>query len=99
MTPHVTPLAVLLLLLLIVTLGYIGTCVIWPFKACWRCHGTGRLHSPLLLGAYRLCPHCDATGLRLRIGRRVWNAYRHLHHDIRHDMRDEIRREIDRHNR
>lgn len=96
MTPHADPLAVLLLPLLIVTLGYIGTCVIWPFKACRRCHGTGRLHSALLLGAYRLCPHCEATGLRLRIGRRVWNAYRHLHHDIHRDLRNDHRDRIDR---
>jgi hypothetical protein len=93
LTPHGDPLAVLFLPLLIVTFGYIGTCVIWPFRACRRCQGTGRLRSPLLLGAFRLCPRCNATGRRLRVGRRVWNAYRSLHHDIRRGIRDDRRRD------
>jgi hypothetical protein len=76
----------ILLTTLLFTLGYILTCWIWPFRACRHCGGTGRIQSPFLR-AIRLCPSCEATGLRLRFGRRIWNAYRSLqdpHHHNRH---------------
>jgi len=79
-TPHNDLDALALVTLAIVTLGYFATCAIWPFKPCRRCAGTGTLRSPFLR-AIRLCPHCDASGLRLRFGRRVWNAYRRLPRD------------------
>ncbi|MEU6264854.1 hypothetical protein [Saccharopolyspora shandongensis] len=53
--------------------GYLGTCVLWPYKVCRTCQGRGRLSR--LLGV-RLCPTCDATGLRLRAGRRALDAAR-----------------------
>jgi hypothetical protein len=50
-------------------------CVIWPFAACVRCSGNGKLRSP---GgkAWRTCKRCGGSGARLRIGRVVWNALR-----------------------
>jgi hypothetical protein len=63
-----------------VTLGYVGLCLLWPFKACRHCGGYGQRHG--LLGGIRLCGHCNGTGLRLRLGRRVWNALRRLYRDI-----------------
>ena len=75
------PLAdVLLLVAPLITLGYVASCVLWPFKACRRCEGLGQIAGPF--GGIRLCRHCDATGLRLRLGRRVWNAFRRLYRDI-----------------
>jgi hypothetical protein len=71
-----------LALILLVTIGYALTCAVWPFAACRRCHGTGRLRSPLGR-AYRLCPRCNRTGLRLRIGRRIYNHVRSLSRDSR----------------
>lgn len=65
-----------------VTLGYLGLCVVWPFRTCRRCQGYGQLRG--LFGGIRLCGHCDGTGLRLRLGRRVLNALRHRYRDI-HD--------------
>jgi hypothetical protein len=80
----VNPLAPLASALLIaapfITLGYLGLCLVWPFKACRRCHGHGQFHG--LFGGIRLCGHCDGTGLRLRLGRRAWNAFRRLYRDI-----------------
>jgi hypothetical protein len=80
----VNPLAPLASTLLIaspfVTLGYLGLCLVWPFKACRRCRGHGQFHG--LFGGIRLCGHCDGTGLRLRLGRRAWNAFRRLYRDI-----------------
>lgn len=75
------PLAdVLLLVVPIITLGYIASCALWPFKACPRCEGQGQIVGPF--GGIRLCRHCDATGLRLRLGRRAWNTLRRLYRDI-----------------
>lgn len=70
----------LLLITPFVTLGYLGMCLVWPFTACRRCGGAGQHHGPF--GGIRLCGHCDGTGLRLRLGRRIWNALRRLYRDI-----------------
>ena len=87
MTPFDDPRVTLALLLALITLGYTATCAIWPFKACKHCGGTGKLHSPLIK-AVRLCPRCpNASGLKLRAGRKAWNAYRRLHHTKRRDRR------------
>ncbi|MGW5642214.1 hypothetical protein ACWEV3_11010 [Saccharopolyspora sp. NPDC003752] len=51
--------------------------MIWPFKACRTCRGAGRIRSPFLR-SYRLCTVCKATGLRLRAGRKAYNAARRL---------------------
>jgi hypothetical protein len=75
------PLASTLLVLApLITLGYAGLCAIWPFTACRRCHGYGQFQG--LFGGVRPCGHCDGTGLRLRLGRRVWNALRRLYRDF-----------------
>ncbi|MBB5840007.1 hypothetical protein [Kribbella italica] len=52
--------------------GYLLTCRIWPFRACGRCKGLGRLHAPNGK-SWRDCPRCNGKGRRLRIGRRIWN--------------------------
>lgn len=62
-----------------VTFGYLTLCLIWPFKTCRRCGGLGRYHGPF--HGIRLCGHCDGAGLRLRLGRRIWNAIRRQYHD------------------
>jgi hypothetical protein len=72
-----SPTSALVLVALIVTLGYALTCAVWPFRACRRCQGTGRLHGPLR--GIRLCRRCTGTGLRLRLGRRIWNHARDLY--------------------
>jgi hypothetical protein len=68
------------LLTLAITVGYAGTCVVWPFGPCRRCHGAGKLKSRLGR-LYRLCRRCHGTGLRLRYGRRLYNAYKRLNRD------------------
>jgi hypothetical protein len=70
----------LLLVTTVVTLGYAFTCWLWPFKACRRCHGTGRRKS-ILGRIYRLCRRCHGEGLRLRTGRQIANHLRQLHRD------------------
>lgn len=62
---------------LLVTLGYLATCWLWPFKACRTCRGTGKLRAPFGR-ALRYCPACRHTGLRLRAGRKAYNALHRL---------------------
>ncbi|SDP87899.1 hypothetical protein SAMN04487905_111148 [Actinopolyspora xinjiangensis] len=83
MTPTLSALATLALPALPITLSYVATCVLQPFKTCRACHGTGTLRSPLI-NTTRLCPHCHATGLRLRLGRHLYNHTRRLTHRRNH---------------
>jgi hypothetical protein len=73
----------LLLAALAVTACYVGACVIWPFRACRRCDGNGKIRSPSGR-AWRTCPRCKGSGGRLRLGHHVWNHLR--------DRRDDTRR-------
>ena len=73
----------LLLPALLITLGYLGSCVRWPFTACRTCRGHGLTHG--FLGGVRMCGSCDGTGLRLRFGRRLINAVRRLHRESNSD--------------
>jgi len=52
--------------------GYVIACAVWPFAACRRCEGAGKLKSPTGR-AFRLCRRCKATGRRIRTGRRLFN--------------------------
>lgn len=78
MDPLATLASPLVLLLLVVTFGYILACAIWPYQPCPRCHGTGKLRAPFGR-ALRICGRCRGTGLRLRLGRRIWNHLRRHH--------------------
>ncbi|MFG1658085.1 hypothetical protein ACGFIY_16310 [Micromonospora chersina] len=59
-----------------VTLGYAGLCWVSPFTTCQRCAGTGRTTTRFLRRP-RACRRCD-RGMRLRIGRRVFNFFHRL---------------------
>ena len=51
-------------------LGWTGFYLIgcaWPYRACRRCHGAGKLRSPSGK-AWRRCPCCKASGTRIRTG-------------------------------
>ena len=78
MHPHPIAASALILPLVLVTLGYVGACVVWPFAACRKCGGAGRRRSPSGR-AWRYCHRCHGTGARLRAGRRIWNYLRNLH--------------------
>lgn len=81
MTPTLSPLATLMIAALIITFGYFATCVLWPFKPCRACSGTGKRHARIVR-AFRLCPRCRGTGRRIRIGRHAYNLanHRRRHH-------------------
>lgn len=63
-----------------VTFGYLGLCLIWPYRACRRCEGMGRFRGPF--GGIRMCGPCAGSGLRLRFGRRVINTIHRIYRDL-----------------
>ncbi|RLK59931.1 hypothetical protein CLV68_0421 [Actinokineospora cianjurensis] len=69
-------------LVVMFTLGYVATCAIWPFKRCRRCKGAGSHRAPLIR-AFRPCRPCGGNGYRLRMGRRVHNAWTRVRRDRR----------------
>lgn len=68
----------LILIVLLVTAGYIVACVLWPFTACRVCEGQGKFRSPSGR-AWRKCRRCKGTGTRIRRGRRLWTSLRRTH--------------------
>jgi Zn finger protein HypA/HybF involved in hydrogenase expression len=83
-----------ILIILFVTGGYALACWVKPFTHCHRCEGTGdsprrwidRLRygqrsKPRAARARPTCPHCRGTGLRLRIGRRMYNHLSRIRRD------------------
>lgn len=89
-----TPNALVSLLVLALPTGYALLCWLSPFAACRFCDGTGNHiswwerrqartnpnHKPKRR-IRKPCRRCKGTGARLRIGRRIHNAGRRLHHD------------------
>lgn len=70
-SPHpAVALAAVAVTLLVLTLGYLVACAVWPYANCIRCHGAGKFRSPTGK-AWRNCPRCKGTGRRVRIGRRI----------------------------
>lgn len=72
MSPIPDPSTLFMVAAIAVAVGYVGLVAFWPFKACRRRHGAGKLRAPIGLGL-RCCPRCAGAGLRLRIVRRLWN--------------------------
>nr|WP_238431853.1 hypothetical protein [Streptomyces cavernae] len=56
--------------------GYAVLCAVKPFAPCRRCRGLGEIER---FGKPRMCPRCHNHRLRLRVGRRVHNAWRRTH--------------------
>lgn len=65
--------------LFIVTVGYAVRCWISPFGPCRACDGMGHaLHHDRKgrLKRGRTCRRCRGTGIRIRVGRHLWNRWR-----------------------
>lgn len=60
--------AALMLALIVAVLIYIGLCAFAPYTSCPKC--TGRLRPSAPAG----CAWCGQSGIRLRLGRRIFNA-------------------------
>ena len=82
MHPHAGTAIVAALTLIVITLGYVMACAVWPFTACRKCHGNGKHRSPSGK-AWRYCRRCKGNGTRLRTGRKAYNLVRRLHSEGR----------------
>jgi hypothetical protein len=78
----VNTLGVFLLVTIAVTLGYVWSCAVYPYRLCRSCRGVGHFRSPVLR-AIRLCRRCGGTGRTLRTGRRAYNAAARARRTIR----------------
>jgi DnaJ-class molecular chaperone len=56
--------------------SYAVLCAVQPFARCRRCQGAGEITR---FGKQRTCPRCLGDKLRLRVGRRLHNAWRRTH--------------------
>ena len=80
MDPALLIASAVIIIALFITIRYAAKCYMRPFRRCRACHGKG--HKPNRIGrGTRDCRRCRATGLRLRIGRHLWNHLRALHRD------------------
>ncbi|MDF5751954.1 hypothetical protein [Spongiactinospora sp. TRM90649] len=65
-----TLLALLGLYVPLVTLGYCLICLVCPWRACPRCRTHRRRHA---------CRACNGTGMRPRLGWRIYTYLRRFH--------------------
>jgi hypothetical protein len=63
---------------IVVAICYAALCAASPFGTCRRCAGRGRLGTTRGLHS-RPCRNCDATGLRIRAGRHLYNEIMRAH--------------------
>ena len=66
--------------LIAITVGYAAVCAASPFRNCRRCGGRGRIGAGRGLRS-RPCRRCDATGIRLRLGRHLFNELARVRRD------------------
>jgi hypothetical protein len=67
------------LLVLLFTLGYACVCAASPFGACRKCRGMGFALKTDRKGRPKRgkhCRRCDGNGIRIRVGRHLWNLWR-----------------------
>ncbi|AEW95891.1 MULTISPECIES: hypothetical protein [Streptomycetaceae] len=76
--------ALAITLLLAVTLGYALLCAASPFGNCRKCRGLGYRLTYDRKGRPRRgkhCRRCDGHGIRIRVGRHLFNLAARIHHD------------------
>jgi DnaJ-class molecular chaperone len=69
------------LALAVITGGYALACTVAPWGRCRKCHGIGRKTTRSSKVARAWCRRCDGTGLRVRVGRRLWTWINHEYRD------------------
>ncbi|MFF4263024.1 hypothetical protein [Streptomyces virginiae] len=65
-------------LALLFTLGYVGLCAASPFGRCRKCHGLGFALTHDRKGKPKRgkhCRRCDGHGIRIRVGRHLYNLW------------------------
>lgn len=62
--------------LLATAVYYVALCALRPFAPCRKCRGLGQVER---FGKPGMCPRCHNDKLRLRLGRRAFNAWQRTH--------------------
>jgi hypothetical protein len=78
----VTPLFLTAACLLTVTLGYVSVCAASPYGDCRKCNGFGFATKTDRKGRPKrgkTCRRCKGHGKRIRVGRRLYNLWLHVH--------------------
>ncbi|MGW7138791.1 hypothetical protein [Streptomyces xanthophaeus] len=68
--------------LLLVTLGYSVRCWLSPFGTCRKCDGAGQILKFDRKGRPKrgkFCRRCDGHGIRIRVGRHLYNSAARIH--------------------
>ncbi|MFD0072435.1 hypothetical protein ACFVIY_08365 [Streptomyces sp. NPDC127166] len=79
-----TPFLAASALLLTVTLGYITLCAASPFGNCRKCNGLGFALTTDRKGKPKrgkTCRRCKGYGIRIRVGRHLFNIAARVHRD------------------
>ncbi|MGW1930700.1 hypothetical protein [Streptomyces sp. NPDC001919] len=79
-----TPFLAASALLLAVTLGYIALCAASPFGNCRKCNGLGFALKTDRKGKPKrgkTCRRCKGHGIRIRVGRHLFNIAARVHRD------------------
>ncbi|MFI1973014.1 hypothetical protein [Streptomyces cinnamoneus] len=82
-----TPVALAVACLFVVTLGYIGMCAASPFGTCRKCNGFGFAMETDRKGRPKRgksCRRCKATGKRIRVGRWLFNRAQRIYREGTH---------------
>lgn len=64
-------------------LGYVGSCIVRPFRDCRLCSGRGHHRSKSNPTLSRPCWWCKGAAKRLRYARRLWNRARRTAREAR----------------
>ena len=71
-----TPIALAVACLALITLGYVSVCAGSPFGTCRKCHGLGFALKTSRKGhpkRGKTCRRCKGRGKRVRVGRWLYN--------------------------
>ncbi|MFC9971833.1 hypothetical protein ACFVH6_13165 [Spirillospora sp. NPDC127200] len=66
-----------LALAVVVTIGYLIHCRVYPYRSCRYCD-SGK-HRSATGRTWRYCRRCGGKGAQLRFGRRVWTYLKDTH--------------------
>ncbi|MEU1312189.1 hypothetical protein ABZ419_25285 [Streptomyces cinnamoneus] len=70
--------------LLFITLSYAVLCTVRPFGTCRKCRGFGFAMTTDRKGRPKRgkhCRRCDGHGIRIRLGRHLWNRWSRTYRD------------------
>jgi DnaJ-class molecular chaperone len=55
---------------------YVGSLWLYPYESCPSCKGSSGKRMSSTGKAWGDCRHCEGSGKRMRLGRRIWGTNR-----------------------